>query len=74
MLNKKALKISRLTCSRVAGPFSNVPHPPNRCYIDRKDIYSEMEHRLLMCGARVALVGLGGVGYEPRNSGQSDQD
>lgn len=41
-------------------PFSNVPFPHNPDYIDRTTISDEI-HRKLVPGARLALVGLGGV-------------
>lgn len=42
-------------------PFSNVPFPHDADYIDRATISDEI-HRKLVPGARLALVGLGGVG------------
>lgn len=42
-------------------PFSNVPFPHDPDYIDRATISDEI-HRKLVPGARLALVGLGGVG------------
>ena len=42
-------------------PFSNVPFAHDPDYIDRTAISDEV-HRKLMPGARLALVGLGGVG------------
>jgi hypothetical protein len=42
-------------------PFSNVPFAHDPDYIDRTAISNEI-HRKLVPGARLALVGLGGVG------------
>jgi hypothetical protein len=42
-------------------PFSNVPFAQDADYIDRIAISTEI-HRRLVPGARLALVGLGGVG------------
>jgi len=42
-------------------PFSNVPFAHDPDYVDRKAISDEI-HRKLVPGARLALVGLGGVG------------
>lgn len=42
-------------------PFSNVPFPRDPDYIDRTAISDEI-NRKIVPGARLALVGLGGVG------------
>lgn len=42
-------------------PFSNVPFPHDPDYINRTSISDEIHHKLEP-GARLALVGLGGVG------------
>lgn len=44
------------------APFSNVPFPRDPDYVDRVAISKKVEDKLAIPAARVALVGLGGVG------------
>lgn len=46
-------------------PFSTVPFPPDPDFVDRPEILKWLheERARVKAGARVALVGLGGVGY-----------
>jgi hypothetical protein len=46
-------------------PFSTVPFPPDPSFVDRPDILNWVSERLASPGARVALVGLGGIGWVP---------
>lgn len=43
-------------------PFSNVPFPRDPDFVDRVAITDSIERKLVRPAARVALVGLGGVG------------
>lgn len=43
-------------------PLSTVPFRRDRDYVDRGTILDQVQEKTSMPGARVALVGLGGVG------------
>lgn len=43
-------------------PIFTVPFPRDSDFIDRGDVLDQVRSRLLKSAARVALVGLGGVG------------
>ncbi|KAM5353482.1 hypothetical protein ACJ41O_000132 [Fusarium nematophilum] len=43
-------------------PFSTVPFPPDPDFVDRPDILKWMHEKVTRPGARIALVGFGGIG------------
>ncbi|KAF3361351.1 hypothetical protein VdG1_00960 [Verticillium dahliae VDG1] len=43
-------------------PFSTVPFPPDPDFVDRPDILKWMHEKCAKPAARIALVGLGGIG------------
>lgn len=47
----------------IPRPLSTVPFPRDPDYVHRGQIVNEIRRKLSVPGARVALVGLGGVGY-----------
>ncbi len=46
------------------APFSTIPFSHDPDFVNREDILDQIEKRCSEEAARVALVGLGGVGYE----------
>lgn len=50
--------------SPVPKPHSTVPFPPDPHFVDRPDIIEWMQQKDTEPAARMALVGLGGIGYE----------
>jgi hypothetical protein len=44
-------------------PFSTVPFKRSEGFVDRDDILACIDHKCSRPAGRVALVGLGGVGY-----------
>jgi len=55
-----SLTVTERSASPV-GPFSNVPFPRDPDYVERPMVSEEI-HSRLRPGARLALIGLGGVG------------
>lgn len=52
-----------LQCVEIQSePLSNVPFPRDRDFVERGDLLEQVESRLEQPDARVALVGLGGIG------------
>ena len=45
------------------SPSSNIPFLRDRDYVDRQLLLDQIHKKLSMPASRVALVGLGGVGY-----------
>lgn len=44
------------------NPLSTVPFPRDPDFVDRSAIFGQVKEKLVVPAARVALVGLGGVG------------
>ena len=49
-------------------PSSNVPFRRDRNFVERGDLLDEISDKLAQPAARVALVGLGGIGYDIRRT------
>ncbi|KAI8686582.1 NACHT domain-containing protein [Fusarium keratoplasticum] len=49
-------------------PFSTVPFPPDANFVDRPDILKWMHEKCARPAARIALVGLGGIGQRSPNT------
>ena len=44
------------------SPFSTIPILPDPDFVERKEVFDQIDQRMLAPAARVALVGIGGVG------------
>jgi hypothetical protein len=58
MLNPSSIAAAEVS----PGPFSTVPFPRDQDYVRRGPLIEQIQTKLSVPGARVALVGLGGVG------------
>ena len=63
--NSGTINVALTPSDKVASPnpLSTVPFPRDPDYIHRGSLIDEIHEKLSVPAARVALVGLGGVGY-----------